>query len=61
MKSTYQLIKEKVKALEEENKRLNAALNKLEWFFHNREDYEWAELVRQVKVANIEWLENKGE
>lgn len=38
--------------------RLNKVLKYLEKHFQEKEEYENAELVRQLKEANIEWLEN---
>lgn len=45
--------------LNAENKRLNKALEYLEKYFSEREYYEFAQLVRDTKEANIEWL-NQG-
>ena len=47
-----------IELLNREIERLNLGYSYLEKFFSKREDYEWAELVRQCKEANVEWLEN---
>jgi len=44
-------------ALESEINRLNSILKYLEKYFSEREYYEFAQLVRDAKEANIEWLE----
>ncbi len=38
--------------------RLNKVLKYIEKHFQEREEYENAELVRQLKEVNVEWLEN---
>lgn len=43
---------------EQELDRLNKVLKYLEKHFQEREEYENAELVRQLKEVNVEWLEN---
>ena len=45
--------------LNAENERLNKILEYLEKYFNEREYYEFAQLVRDTKEANIEWL-NQG-
>ena len=44
--------------LHNKNYKLNKGFDYLEKYFHDRQDYEYAELVRQVKYSNIEWLVN---
>ena len=41
--------------------RLKKGFEYLEKYFHDRQDYEYTELIRQVKEANIEWLEKMNE
>lgn len=50
---------DKVDKLNDEIDRLNEVLEHLEQYFNDREYYEFANLVRETKKANIEWLENK--
>lgn len=45
--------------LNAENERLNKILEYLEKYFSEREYYEFAQLVRDTKEADIEWL-NQG-
>lgn len=46
-----------VESKEKENERLNNIIKYLEKYFSEREYYEFAQLVRETKKANIEWLE----
>ena len=39
--------------------RLNKVLDHLELYFSDREYYEFANLVRDTRKANIEWLEGE--
>lgn len=43
--------------LQDEIERLNKVLKYLEIYFSNRENYELAQIVRDTKEANIEWLD----
>lgn len=47
----------RINVLGKEIERLNKVLIYLEKYFSEREYYEFAQLVRETKKTNIEWLE----
>lgn len=51
-------LEEQKEYYEQEIERLNNIIKYLEQYFSKREYYEFAQLVRETKEANIEWLEN---
>ena len=61
MKSTEKLIKEKIKALEEENKRLNNIINELDRWLEQMEKYHMIVFYSVVKDKLKELKENKYE
>lgn len=52
------ILYDKIYKMQDEVDRLNAVIGYLEKYFGDREYYEFANLVRDTKKANIEWLEN---
>ena len=54
----WEQFEQNVEYQKKEIDRLNKVLKYLEKYFQEKEEYENAELVRQLKEANIEWLEN---
>ena len=52
------ILYDKIYKMRDEIDRLNAVLGYLEKYFSDREYYEFADKVREIKQANIEWLEN---
>ena len=61
MKSTEKLIKEKIKALEEENKRLNNIIKELDRWLEQMEKYHMIVFYSVVKDKLKELKENKYE